>query len=116
MNFAVDGSTSLAVTLNANSFQSVSTIAAFAPVYGVQWQHIAAVYDGSFQYFYWNGELLVKQANTGNVQWASGTTPRICLARKQTGSQFVGKMSRFLISNVARSRSYFQAVASAGLY
>jgi hypothetical protein len=115
-NFTAEaGTTYPSVTLNANAFQSVSTISAFAPTYGMSWNHVAAVYDGSYQYLYWNGVLMVRQANTGSIRWTNGTTPMFVVARKQAGGQFIGGMSRIFLSNVARSQSYCRSVYAAGL-
>jgi hypothetical protein len=115
-NFTVEGGLYPTMTLNAGSFHNVGSITAFSPAYGVTWHHVAAVYNGTHQYLYFNGELMARQGNTGSVQWTNGTTPRFVVGRKQTGGPFIGCMSRVFLSDIARSQSYLRQVAAAGLH
>jgi hypothetical protein len=119
-NYSVDNNGSstgqLAMSVNAFSFKNQATITAFSGAYG-PWRHIALVYDGSNQYLYVDGEVVAKTTNTTSVQWSNGTTPRFCIARSQNGGpgQFIGKLCRVRLSNIARSQSYLRTVYATGM-
>jgi hypothetical protein len=116
----VDGNSAstgqLTLSLQTNGFSPATSPVSFLNSYGQDWHHLAVSYDGTYGRLYLDGEIQARSSNTGNTQWSTGTTPRICLALGQNAAgQFRGAMSRFRLSNIARSQSYLRTVYATGM-
>lgn len=80
------------------------------------WRHLAVTYvlSTGTVLLYINGEVFYRNAtHSGAFQWGSGTTPSVELFKSANNpaiNQFHGQMSRFRISNIARSQAYLRAV------
>lgn len=121
-NFAVTGNSttnSLGAVVRATTFRGSVTIMTGlqAPNLGL-WHHVALVYDttNSLINLYFDGACIHQVSETGNLQWSNGTTPTISIGKDQNSAgQFYGQLSRFRISNIARSQAYCAAVYKAGM-
>lgn len=116
----VDGNSAstgqFSMTLQTTGFTNTTSAVSFLNSYGQGWHHLALTYDGTYGRLYLDGEIQARSSNTGNTQWSTGTTPRICLALGQNSAgQFRGAMSRFRLSNVVRSQSYLRTVYATGM-
>lgn len=105
----------ISTDLRATTTATLNIMSGLKVLWGT-WHYVVVTYNGIDLVMYVDGEVVGSQSRAGAIVWTNGTTPTLAIGKDlATNGQFIGQLSRFRLSNLARTGAEILAVYQKGM-